>query len=95
MVFSQVKPYFSKITLIALVAMFHNNVLFHYIMLKYYCLKQDKNVEEMDVLLKITVIPVDLLDKMIYFFKTGLATWIFNGGYTSLYFEVTETFDQT
>ena len=49
----------------------------------------------MGVLLKITVIPIDLLDKMIYFFKTGLATWIFNGGYTSLYFEVTETFDQT
>ena len=49
----------------------------------------------MDILLKITVIPVDLFEKMIYFFKTGLATWIFNGGYTSLYFEVTETTNHT
>ena len=57
--------------------------------------KQDKKVEEMDVLLKIAVKPLALSDKMKYSFKTGLATWIFNGGYTSLYFEVTETFDQT
>ena len=49
----------------------------------------------MDVLLKIAVKPLALSDKMKYSFKTGLATWIFNGGYTSLYFEVTETFDQT
>ena len=49
----------------------------------------------MDGLLKITVIHVELFDKMKYFFKSGLATWIFNGGYTSLYFEVTETTNQT
>ena len=49
----------------------------------------------MDVLLKIAVKPLALSDKMKYSFKTGLATWIFNGGYTSLYFEVTETTNQT
>ena len=58
-------------------------------------INRTKNVEAMDVLLKIAVKPLALSDKMKYSFKTGLATWIFNGGYTSLYFEVTETTNQT